>query len=103
MRPLLPTRVRALDLISTSGDVSIHHGLLLHMAMPNISATTRRRAYVTRWAGDGVTFDPRPGIQQFLDPHIEAGRPLEESELFPVVWREEWMPPPPPPPPPRCG
>lgn len=69
------------------GDVSIHHGLLVHMAPANTSGSTRRRAYITRWAGDGVIWDPRPGIQPFLDPHLQPGDELEGSELFPTVWR----------------
>ncbi len=69
------------------GDCTLHHGLLLHAAPGNANATQRRRAYLTRWAGDGVTYHPRPNLQQMLrDPGIPAGAPLD-CDLFPVVWR----------------
>lgn len=71
------------------GDCTLHHGLLLHAAPGNANQTMRRRAYLTRWAGDGVTYNPRPNLQQMLrDPGIPPGAPLD-SELFPVVWRRE--------------
>lgn len=79
-------KVQVMSFEYEPGDVSIHHGLLVHSAPPNTSAATRRRAYVTRWAGDGVRWDPRPGIQPFMDPGVPPGAPLD-SELFPVVWR----------------
>lgn len=69
------------------GDCTIHHGLTLHSAPGNTSTTARRRAYLTRWGGDGVTYNPRPNLQRMLrDPGIEPGAPLD-CELFPVVWR----------------
>ncbi len=67
------------------GDCTIHHGLLVHGAPGNETAG-RRRAYVTRWCGDDVTYNPRPNIQRMLrDPGIAPGGPLD-CELFPVVW-----------------
>ena len=67
------------------GDCTIHHGLLVHGAPGNETAG-RRRAYVARWCGDDVTYNPRPNIQQMLrDPEIEPGGPLD-CDLFPVVW-----------------
>ena len=67
------------------GDCTIHHGLTVHGAPGNHSATKRRRAYITRWAGDDVTYNPRPNLQRMLrDPGIAAGEPLD-CELFPVV------------------
>ena len=45
----------------------------------------RRRAYITRWAGEDVTYNPRPNLQRMLrDPEIEAGQRLD-CDLFPVV------------------
>lgn len=68
------------------GDCTIHHGLLLHGAQPNRLKNIRRRAYIQRWAGHDVTYNPRPNLQKMLrDPMIPAGGPLD-SELFPVVW-----------------
>ena len=67
------------------GDCTIHHGLTVHGAPGNRSASLRRRAYITRWAGDDVTYNPRPNLQRMLrDPGIEPGRALD-CELFPVV------------------
>lgn len=67
------------------GDCTIHHGLLVHGA-PGNETGGRRRAYVARWCGDDVTYNPRPNIQQMLrDPDIAPGGPLD-CDLFPVVW-----------------
>lgn len=69
------------------GDCTLHHGLTLHAAPGNSTQTDWRRAYLTRWAGDGVTYNPRPNLQRMLrDPGIAPGAPLD-SDLFPVVWR----------------
>ncbi len=68
------------------GDCTIHHGLLVHFAGGNTSEHQRRRAYVTRWAGDDVVYDPRPNIQRMLHaPDVVPGAPLE-STLWPTVW-----------------
>lgn len=67
------------------GDCTIHHGLLVHAAGGNKSMSERRRAYVTRWAGDDVVYDPRPNIQQMLwEPNLAPGAPLD-SDLWPVI------------------
>ncbi|GAB5470481.1 MAG: phytanoyl-CoA dioxygenase family protein [Rhodospirillales bacterium] len=74
------------------GDCTLHHGLLLHAAPGNANRQQRRRAYLTRWAGDGVTYNPRPNLQQMLrDPGIPAGAPLD-CDLFPRVWEREPAP-----------
>ena len=68
-----------------AGDCTIHHGLALHGAPGNSSQTQKRRAYIIRWAGDDVTYDPRPNLQPMLrDPGIKVGDPLD-CELFPVL------------------
>jgi ectoine hydroxylase-related dioxygenase (phytanoyl-CoA dioxygenase family) len=67
------------------GDCTIHHGLTVHGAPGNSSSRVRRRAYITRWAGEDVTYNPRPNLQRMLrDPGIEAGQRLD-CDLFPVV------------------
>ncbi|MEQ8395102.1 phytanoyl-CoA dioxygenase family protein [Thalassobaculum sp.] len=69
------------------GDCTIHHGLTVHGAPGNTSDGVRRRAYVTRWAGHDVVYNPRPNLQRMLrDPGIAPGGPLD-SDLFPVIWR----------------
>ncbi len=71
------------------GDCTIHHGLLVHHAPGNVRSDRRRRAYVTRWAGDNAVFHPHDGIQHMPPlPDIPAGGPLD-SELWPVIWREQ--------------
>lgn len=70
------------------GDCSLHHALLVHHAPGNTRNDQRRRAFVTRWAGDDATFYPHDGVQHMPPlPDIPAGGPLD-SELWPVVWRE---------------
>lgn len=67
------------------GDCTIHHVGLLHYAPPNSSPVSRRRAYIQRWAGDDVTYNPRPNLQKMLrDPGIAPGAPLD-CDLFPLV------------------
>jgi len=68
------------------GDCTLHHGLTVHWAPGNSTTQVRRRAYVSRWAGDNAAYDPRPKIQKMLyDPKLTAGGPLD-SELWPVLW-----------------
>jgi len=70
------------------GDCTLHHGLTVHAAPGNKLADRRRRAYVTRWGGDDVTYDPRDGTQPMLrDPGLKAGDPVE-CDLWPVVWQQ---------------
>ena len=71
------------------GDCTIHHGMMVHGAPGNASDTLRRRAHVTRWAGDGVVYDPRPGIQPMLwEPTIAPGAALD-CDLWPEIWRRQ--------------
>lgn len=68
------------------GDCTIHHGLTVHGAPGNSSSTTRRRAYISRWAGQDATWYPRPNIQPMLwEPDLTPGGPID-SDLFPRVW-----------------
>jgi ectoine hydroxylase-related dioxygenase (phytanoyl-CoA dioxygenase family) len=69
------------------GDCTLHHGLTVHAAPGNAANDRRRRAYVTRWAGDDAVFHPRDGIQEMPPlPDLAPGSPLD-SDLWPVVWR----------------
>eukprot|EP00466_Bigelowiella_natans_P009516 jgi/Bigna1/90024/estExt_fgenesh1_pg.C_600085 len=47
------------------GDIVVHHGWTLHGATGNTDLKTMRRGYATRWLGDDITFDPRPGTMHF--------------------------------------
>lgn len=71
------------------GDCTVHHGLLVHGASGNTKSDRRRRAVVTRWAGDDATYFPRPNIQPMAwEPNIAAGDPLD-CDLWPIVWNAE--------------
>jgi len=71
------------------GDCTVHDARLLHGAPPNDSPESRRRAYIQRWTGDDVTYNPRPNLQRMLrDPGIPPGAPLD-CDLFPLVWRRQ--------------
>ncbi|MBN3876536.1 MAG: phytanoyl-CoA dioxygenase family protein [Nostoc sp.] len=54
------------------GDCLVHHFLTIHHSVTNISST-QRRAVVTNWTGDDVTYYHRPKAWPF--------RPLEEIDL----------------------
>lgn len=43
------------------GDCLVHHSFAVHGAPGISSQSGRRRAYATRWFGEDVRFDPRPG------------------------------------------
>ncbi len=67
------------------GDCTVHHGLTVHGAPGNSTLSRPRRAYVMRWAGEDVTYYPRPNLQPMLhDPGIAPGGPID-CPLFPVV------------------
>ena len=69
------------------GDCTVHHALTVHGAPGNGSNSMRRRAYVIRWTGNDVTYNPRPNLMKILrDPGIAPGDPLD-CDLFPVIWR----------------
>lgn len=72
------------------GDCLIHHGFAIHGASGISTSGARRRGYATRWIGEDVLFDPRPGTMHYswlkvgLDPKLKPGQPLE-SEMFPLA------------------
>jgi ectoine hydroxylase-related dioxygenase (phytanoyl-CoA dioxygenase family) len=68
------------------GDCTVHHGLLVHGAPGNTRLDRRRRANVTRWAGDDAVYRPRGGLQDMpADPGIAPDGPID-CDLWPRVW-----------------
>ncbi len=67
------------------GDCTLHHGLTVHGSPGNQSARHRRRAHVSRWAGDDVIFHPRDGLQEMPPlPDLASGAPID-SDLWPRI------------------
>ena len=68
------------------GDVIAFHGTSLHSATPNSSTHIRRRALSVRFAGDDITWNPRPYIPSVPDqPDLVEGGPLD-SDQYPRIW-----------------
>jgi len=73
------------------GDCLVHHGMTVHGAYGNSSASRRRRAYSVRWTGDDVVWDPRPDVLEKIPPMtplpipLAAGDPLD-CDAFPRLW-----------------
>jgi ectoine hydroxylase-related dioxygenase (phytanoyl-CoA dioxygenase family) len=74
------------------GDVFIHHARTLHGAPGNSSSSARRRALATRWTGDDVVWDDRPGTFMRLEKYARLRQDvaLRDGEslggkLFPTV------------------
>lgn len=73
------------------GDCLVHHAMTVHGAPGNRTAKARRRAYSTRWTGDNVTWNPRPGILEVIPPPtlkeipLKPGEPID-CEAFPRLW-----------------
>lgn len=60
----------------------MHHSFSVHGA-PGISESgNRRRAYATRWVGEGVLFDPRPGKLSLPQSLFLYGFDIIERENF---------------------
>ncbi|MDG1437486.1 MAG: phytanoyl-CoA dioxygenase family protein [Emcibacteraceae bacterium] len=70
------------------GDCLVHNFNTIHGAKGNAASKVRRRGYATRWTGEDVVWDPRPGTADIIsDPGLAPGDPMD-SELFPVVWKK---------------
>lgn len=68
------------------GDAVAFHGISLHAATANSSTDQRRRALSLRFAGDDITWNPRPYIPSVPDqPDLEAGGPID-SDQYPRLW-----------------
>ncbi|XP_024531861.1 uncharacterized protein LOC112346643 [Selaginella moellendorffii] len=72
------------------GDCLIHHSFAVHGAPGIGEASGRRRGYATRWVGESVKFDPRPGTMHYvwlkagIDAALQPGESMD-SHLFPHV------------------
>ncbi len=68
------------------GDCTLHNGLTIHGSPGNLSLDQRRRAWVSRWAGDDVVYKPREGLQEMppIPPGLKSGDPLD-SDLWPRI------------------
>lgn len=74
---------QTLDLLTwdmNPGDLLAFHALTVHGAGGNLRADRRRRGYTVRYAGEDVTYDPRPGTNPALNrTDHEAGIPLDTT------------------------
>jgi ectoine hydroxylase-related dioxygenase (phytanoyl-CoA dioxygenase family) len=68
------------------GDCTVHHALTVHAAPGNQSASIRRRAHTSRWAGDDATYFPRDGLQEMppIPAELRSGESLD-STLWPRI------------------
>jgi len=67
------------------GDVLLFNGLIVHGSTGNYSTERGRRAFASRWVGDGVRFAPRRATMPLLWPHgLQPGDALA-GPLFPQV------------------
>merc|ERR1719167_1795910 len=68
------------------GDVVVFHGMELHGARGNASATTQRRVLSTRWAGRGTVLADRPWqVSPPVTGELQVGD-VFQADIFPVVY-----------------
>ena len=88
--PDIESRREDLNILSWDlepGDAVVFDALILHGASGNTTATSRRRALSTRWAGDDARFVRRNKMIRLIrDPGLQPGDALD-CDLFPVIWR----------------
>lgn len=72
------------------GDCIAFHGLTVHGAPGNQSATRPRRAFSTFWMGDDAVFAARPGkARPLFEGHgLALGDPMD-CDYFPRIWPRE--------------
>lgn len=68
------------------GDLIAFHALTVHGSGGNRRSDLRRRGYTVRYVGDGVVYEPRPGVNPVLkrDGH-PSDVPLRQAD-YPEVW-----------------
>jgi ectoine hydroxylase-related dioxygenase (phytanoyl-CoA dioxygenase family) len=84
--------VKILSFDMDPGDVLVIHSRTHHGGGANLHPTQPRIALSTRWFGDAVVWDPRPECinSPGMPLHrMTPGAPIENDEIFPVVWRRE--------------
>lgn len=79
-----------MDFRLEAGDAVVFHALTLHSAGENRWLDRRRRAYVTRWAGDDVVYSPRPHSSQrhvmlAQKAGLSPGEPID-CLYYPRLW-----------------
>mmetsp|Transcript_17405 Transcript_17405/g.22639 ORF Transcript_17405/g.22639 Transcript_17405/m.22639 type:complete len:331 (+) Transcript_17405:103-1095(+) len=68
------------------GDVIVFNSYAIHGAKGNPNKANRRRGYATRWCGDDVTFDSRPGTMQVgwdkagYNGRLQHGQPYSQAD-----------------------
>jgi ectoine hydroxylase-related dioxygenase (phytanoyl-CoA dioxygenase family) len=67
------------------GDMTVHHGMTMHCAFGNRTASHLRRGYAVRYTGDDVVYRPNPSFQTPAPIELQPGQVLD-SPLFPVVF-----------------
>ncbi len=78
-------RASEVSFILRPGDVVVHHARTVHASFSNSMGTHARRAYVTRWLGDDVVYQPRGFTMPMpLDVKLTPGSSLEHT-LFPKL------------------
>ncbi|MFZ6177635.1 phytanoyl-CoA dioxygenase family protein [Nannocystis pusilla] len=71
------------------GDCLVFDSIVMHGSGGNTSSDVRRRAHATHWCGDDVTYVDGDFILELpVSPGLATGDPLD-SEVFPVVRRED--------------
>ncbi len=81
-----PDKYEILSWALEPGDCVVFYGATLHGAAGNVSLTTSRRAFSTRWFGEEARFVERPWE---LSPPFTGGLTAGDSmacELFPLIW-----------------
>ncbi len=69
------------------GDCTVHHGLTLHGAPGNSSATDWRRGLSLRYTGDDITYIERSWHPTVIETGLKPGQAID-CAMFPVIWRE---------------
>lgn len=74
------------------GDVMMFHPRIYHGGGPNRNPDRERLALSTRWFGDDITWNPRPGdvnVPGMPHDRMVRGAHPDDDDLFPIVWRRD--------------